>query len=93
MLTLPYQDDLVPYLTSYPAHFHLNIHPAYQRQGVGPQLFTYFWQKLLQADIAGVHVVTANSATNFNFYQKIGLVDCHPIAWGGGELTLLGRKI
>jgi ribosomal protein S18 acetylase RimI-like enzyme len=90
---LPYYDEISPVLSSFPAHFHLNIHPSFQQSGVGSALFNAFLNDLLQSKVEGVHVVTSKNAANLQFYSKIGLIECRPLKWGGGDVILLGRDL
>jgi ribosomal protein S18 acetylase RimI-like enzyme len=61
-------------LVEYPAHLHINIHPDYQRIGIGSQLIRAFEQNLIQNSVTGFHLgVTGSNPVGISFYQEIGL--------------------
>ncbi|MCZ4119005.1 GNAT family N-acetyltransferase [Streptomyces sp. H39-S7] len=81
---------LVPELTSYPAHLHIDLLPGYQGAGHGRALMEAFLAALAAAGVASVHLgmVTANVRAR-HFYDRMGF---HEIAVADpGPLTYLGR--
>lgn len=44
----------------FPAHFHINILPQYQRFGIGSRLISTFESHLSEIGIKGVHLTTSN---------------------------------
>ena len=71
----------------YPAHLHINLHPDYQRQGLGHKLFTAYEDNLIQKGIPGYHlVVGGDNATGISFYKKLGLEEL-------GDFTQLGKTL
>jgi len=81
---------LVPELAGYPAHLHMNLLPAFQRQGYGRRLMETF---LAAANRAGAErvwlgMLTVNVRARA-FYDRLGFVEL-PVA-DPGPLTYLGR--
>ena len=57
----------------YPAHLHIDIHDAYQRQGLGTQLVDALAEHLRQKGLPGVMlVVGSGNQKGRNFYKKYG---------------------
>ncbi len=80
---------IVPELESYPAHLHIDLLPAYQRQGHGRKLIDRLAQALREAGVPALHLgmVTENTAARA-FYDRIGM---HVIdVPEPGPLTYLG---
>ena len=75
----------------YPAHLHINCRTAVQGKGLGGQLLAALEQHLAGLGDPGVHLITAASALNVNFYKKYGYLEvaCRP--WKQAELLLLGK--
>jgi len=58
---------------AYPAHLHINIHPDYQRRGIGHLLVRRLLDHLAEQGIPGVHlIVGADNRTGIGFYRKYG---------------------
>lgn len=82
---------LVPELTPYPAHLHIDLLPEYQRQGHGRALMDAFLDALHRKGVPAVHLgmVTSNTAARA-FYDRLGF---HEIRVPDpGPLTYLGRN-
>lgn len=54
----------------YPAHLHMNVHPDFQGHGVGSFLLQEYIIELKKYRVRGVHIVTAPSERNVDFYLK-----------------------
>jgi len=82
---------LVPELTPYPAHLHIDLLPEYQRQGHGRTLMDAFLDALHRKHVPAVHLgmVTANTAARA-FYDRLGFHEI-PVP-DPGPLTYLGRS-
>lgn len=81
---------VLPELAAYPAHLHIDLLPAYQRQGHGRALMRAFLSTLSRNGIPAVHLgmVTANTAARA-FYDRVGFHEI-PVA-DAGPVTYLGR--
>jgi ribosomal protein S18 acetylase RimI-like enzyme len=81
---------LLPELAAYPAHLHIDLLPAYQRQGHGRALMYAFLGALRHKGVPAVHLAMA--ATNSSaraFYDRLGF---HEIRVPDpGSTTYLGR--
>lgn len=83
---------IVPALSGYPAHLHIDLLPAYQRQGHGRRLIARLVEALREGGVPAVHLgmVTENTAARA-FYERIGM---HVIdVPDAGPLTYLGLKL
>ena len=95
----PLFDDLFYYrafedcYADYPAHLHINVHPDYRNSGIGADLVTAFETLCAARGCAGVHVVTAASARNRAFYERLGYEAVSERRVAERDLVLLGRKI
>lgn len=81
---------LRPELATYPAHLHIDLLPAYQRQGHGRALMDAFLSTLRRNGVPAVHLgmATANVAARA-FYDRVGFHEI-PVA-DAGPVTYLGR--
>jgi len=78
----------------YPAHLHINCHENYRGEGIGKLLVEHFKEDLKKKKIIGVHLITAPSARNTNFYRRMGfeheverLLDNNaPLLFMGGQI-------
>jgi len=83
---------IVPALTDYPAHLHIDLLPAYQRAGFGRRLIETFAAALRSAGVPAVHLgmVTENAAARA-FYDRVGF---HVLdVPDAGPLTYLGLRV
>ena len=65
-----------PYAGDYPAHLHIDIHPDYQKQGIGTALLDHLTAHLQEQNIDGVMLnVAADNAGATCFYQKYGFYE------------------
>lgn len=67
-----YMNNFKHLYDKFPAHFHINVHPKFQGQGVGKQLVEQFEDGMMNLKIKGSHIVTHPNAININFYKKTG---------------------
>jgi ribosomal protein S18 acetylase RimI-like enzyme len=82
---------LVPELTGYPAHLHIDLLPSHQGLGWGRQLMVTMLAALAADGAAAVHVcmLTANAGAS-RFYDRLGF-HVIPVP-DAGPLTYLGRS-
>jgi ribosomal protein S18 acetylase RimI-like enzyme len=82
---------LVPELTGYPAHLHIDLLPSHQGLGWGRQLMVTMLAALAADGAAAVHVgmLTANAGAR-RFYDRLGFHEI-PVP-DAGPLTYLGRS-
>ncbi len=59
-------------VASYPSHFHINVKPGYQGNGIGRLLVARFLEACAAAGSTGVHVVTGAQSPAVRFYQACG---------------------
>ena len=92
--------DLHPYYrlfsdlyADYPAHFHINCHPAHRGRGVGSHLVRAFLARCRTAGLSGVHLVTAPGARNVGFYRRNGFTDAIERAEEGHAYLFLGQRL
>lgn len=78
---------------SFPAHFHINVAPSAQRQGVGGRLVEAFIAHCRRERVPGVHAVTAAAAGNVAFYQRLGFAEVDRRTVSGRCLVMLGRGL
>ena len=61
------------YKKDYPAHLHIDLLPAYQRQGWGGKLLTTLFEHLRKKDICGIMLTAGTENVNAgSFYKKYG---------------------
>ena len=77
----------------YPAHLHINCRAAAQGQGWGGKLLAALEHELAKLTVCGVHLITAASARNVNFYKKYGYLEVARRPWKQAELLLLGKNL
>jgi GNAT superfamily N-acetyltransferase len=61
-------------LRDYPSHFHINVKPGHQGQGVGRLLLARFFRLCRERSSPGIHVVTGPKSRAVNFYRGCGFV-------------------
>lgn len=81
------------YFSTYPAHFHINIAPNYQLKGLGAQLVAHYCEVLTLERCPGVHLITAQSARNVSFYQKLHFKSVQVKGYLNSNLLLLGKLL
>lgn len=73
--------------SEYPAHLHINIHPDFQRQGIGHLLVDRLLSHLKEKGIRGLHLIVASdNQKGIGFYRKYGfekLLDIFPAGKSG----------
>ncbi|MBN2044966.1 MAG: GNAT family N-acetyltransferase [Anaerolineales bacterium] len=82
-------------ITEYPAHLHINVHPDFQRTGIGSRLFEAYENNLIQNSVKGYHLgVAGNNQTGISFYEKQGLskLSQYP-RFGKPSVIYYGRKL
>lgn len=80
-------DGIEEYSKEYPAHLHINVHPNYQRMGIGNKLLEKLVDILKQESIKGLMLdVSATNEKGINFYRKCGFEEVdkkeHDIIYG-----------
>ncbi|MBI4724024.1 MAG: GNAT family N-acetyltransferase [Rhodomicrobium sp.] len=80
-------------LKDYPSHFHINVKPGYQGQGIGGQLTARFLQLCADARSPGIHVVTGAESRAVQFYEKQGFTRLSPFPQASSGLAVLVRAI
>lgn len=87
-----YFGELSAVTPRYPAHFHVNISPAFRNRRIGERLVAAFLSAAKAAGAHGVHVVTSAGARNVAFYERNGFSE---VARAGreGRLVFLGRRL
>lgn len=76
---------------AYPAHFHIDILPEYQRQGWGRKLIEKMCEALRDAGSKGVHLgMEAANGHAEKFYGKVGF-ERYGRVLDGGESGEVGR--
>ncbi len=79
-------------LRDYPSHFHINVAPGLQRQGIGKRLIARFSSLCAEAGSKGIHVATGAASPAVNFYKACGFVP-FPLAEFGAGLAVLTRSL
>jgi ribosomal protein S18 acetylase RimI-like enzyme len=81
-------------LIDYPAHLHINVHPEWQRSGIGSLLFAAYEENLVNHSVQGYHLgVAGNNEVGISFYRKKGLVKIGQIPKKGVPAVIwFGRK-
>jgi GNAT superfamily N-acetyltransferase len=59
-------------VSPYPSHFHINVKPGFQGQGVGRRLVARLIESCASAGSCGIHVVTGASSSAVSFYEVCG---------------------
>jgi len=77
----------------YPAHLHINIAPAFRSRGVGAQLITAFAERISDAGVPGMHVVTGKASRNVRFYMRCGFSQQRDAVSDTSEIVFLGRSL
>ncbi|MEW1718195.1 GNAT family N-acetyltransferase [Streptomyces sp. NPDC093109] len=81
---------LLPELTSYPAHLHIDLLPGHQRAGFGRALMTRFLGALAEKGVPAVHLGMSPANTRARaFYDRVGFQEI-PVQ-DAGPVTYLGR--
>lgn len=78
---------------SYPAHLHVNCHPARRGRGVGRRLVEAFIADLKREAVQGVHLVTAPGARNVRFYKRCGFNISIARPWKTRKLLFLAQSL
>jgi ribosomal protein S18 acetylase RimI-like enzyme len=69
----PPDPETAPLLAEYPAHLHIDLLPAIQKQGWGRVLMESLLKELRARAAPGVHLGTASQNANaIAFYQRLG---------------------
>ena len=84
-----------PMLIDYPAHLHINVHPDWQRSGIGSLLLAAYEDNLINHSVRGYHLgVAGNNEVGISFYRKKGLVKIGQIPKKGFPAVIwFGRKL
>jgi GNAT superfamily N-acetyltransferase len=76
-------------LKAYPSHFHINVKPGFQGQGIGHGLTARFAQLCAAAGSPGIHVVTWVSSPAVMFYEACGFKRLTPLPEASSEMAVL----
>ncbi len=79
-------------LASYPTHFHINVKPGHQGQGVGRRLVERLFEACAAAGSPGIHVVTGAQSRAVDFYQSCGF-ERVTIAGADPRLAVLVKRL
>ena len=64
---------LLPEVDEYPAHFHIDVLPHLQRQGIGRELIGRFTDTLRERGVPGVHLtMNPHNTEARKFYDRLG---------------------
>jgi ribosomal protein S18 acetylase RimI-like enzyme len=59
--------------SEYASHFHINILPGYQGEGIGSELLSLFENHMKSLNVLGIHLKTSNyNEKAIGFYLKAG---------------------
>jgi GNAT superfamily N-acetyltransferase len=90
---LAYFKTVADLTAQYPAQLHVNLAEAWRGQGVGRALVDAFCGHAQAAGLPGVHVFTGRGMRNVRFYESAGFAEVGAVAWNGGEIVMLGRRL
>lgn len=90
---LSYFADFSDLTARYPAHFHVNLLPAWRGRSIGAALAGRFLDAARARGVSGVHVVTGAAARNRSFYARLGFVALREHAVGGKRLVFLAKDL
>ncbi|MDR1956824.1 MAG: GNAT family N-acetyltransferase [Treponema sp.] len=72
-----------PWISSYPAHLHIDLLPLLQGQGAGKGLMRTLLEALARRGCPGVHLgVSAANTRAIGFYRKLGFSTLQEQPWG-----------
>ena len=77
----------------YPAHFHINCHPGFQRRGYGRRLVDRYLDICGRKRVPGVHLVTAPGMENLAFYLALGFRPLATRREGDRALLFMGQRL
>ena len=81
---------LVPELTAYPAHLHIDLLPEWQGKGMGRRLMTAFLSGLQNAGVGLVHLgMVPTNVKARAFYERLGFTE---IPLGDPNVVYMGRS-
>jgi GNAT superfamily N-acetyltransferase len=73
----------LPFLSSHPAHLHIDLLPSAQGRGIGTRLMGTFIDSLRDASVPGVHLgVSAHNPRAIAFYRHLGFETLQDAGWG-----------
>ncbi|MBF9018230.1 MULTISPECIES: GNAT family N-acetyltransferase [unclassified Oceanispirochaeta] len=79
--------------SDYPAHLHINIHPDFQRRGLGHLLVDSLLGHLKEKGIEGLHlIVDSENQKGIGFYMKYGFTELLKIFPAGKNGIIYGVK-
>ncbi|HLW57840.1 MAG TPA: GNAT family N-acetyltransferase [Bacteriovoracaceae bacterium] len=87
----PHLEIFADLFSSYPAHLHINLHPASQGLGIGQKLIGH-WENLVREGAKGMHIMTAPGARNVSFYRRLGLETEIVRKFKGHEILFMGKS-
>lgn len=77
----------------YPAHLHMNTHENYRGLGLGGMILAAAETDLRIKKIKGLHLITEESARNFEFYKRHGFQDIFIKEYLNTQLCLMGKDL
>ena len=81
---------LKPFSEGYPAHLHIDIHPDFQRKGLGTKLMDALTMYLKECAVKGLMLsVGSDNEKGRNFYKKYGFTELKQ----GRKQILMGIKL
>jgi len=79
----PVDQTSQPWHSTYPAEFHINLHPNIQRKGIGRILMNNLFTELVRQGVSGVTLGVGSQNPNaITFYQKMGFSVLEEDWWG-----------
>jgi GNAT superfamily N-acetyltransferase len=91
--TLAYFKTFAAVCALFPAHLHINLTEAARGSGTGARLVQACCTDAASAGLPGVHVVTAATARNVRFYQRIGFREVAATERNGARILCLGHAL
>lgn len=79
--------------SAYPAHFHVNLAPAFRGRSIGASLVETFVTAVKRTGAPGLHVVTGRNARNVAFYQRQGFIEAGAAGTGTKPIIFLARPL
>jgi GNAT superfamily N-acetyltransferase len=80
-------------LKYYPSHFHINVKPGHQGNGIGRALVARFEEICAKSGSPGIHVATGTASRAVAFYEACGFKQVTPCEWASPGLAVLIHDI
>lgn len=88
----PHLKSFEAFFNDYPAHLHINCHAEARGLGVGSKLLKELENKLQEAQITGLHIMTSPESRNKNFYKRLGFDFEVTLNSSGSPILLMGKR-